>query len=78
MKLRLDDTEGARKDLNEAEGILDNFDSVETEVHAAFYRRNADYFQVESPDKSSVDNSLLIICRPKPTSHRITKTLYST
>jgi len=46
VKLRLQDTEGARKDLQKAETILDTFDSVETEVHAAFYRTNASYFQV--------------------------------
>jgi len=46
VKLRLQDAEGARKDLQKAETILDTFDSVETEVHAAFYRTNASYFQV--------------------------------
>lgn len=40
------DLPAARKLLDEAEGILDNFDSVETVVHASFYRENADYFQV--------------------------------
>lgn len=46
VKLRLKDTEGARADLQKAESILDTFDSVETEVHAAFYRTNASYYQV--------------------------------
>ena len=41
--------EGARKDLNKAESILDTFDSVETEVHATFYRINASYYQVGRP-----------------------------
>ena len=46
VKLRLQDLDGARKDLDTAEGILDNFDSVESEVHAAFYRTSAGYYQV--------------------------------
>ena len=46
MKLQLQDVIGARKDLDAAESILDTFDSVETEVHAAFYRTNATYYQV--------------------------------
>ena len=46
VKLRLSDYEGARKDLDKAESILDTFDSVETEVHATFYRTNARYYQV--------------------------------
>lgn len=46
VKLELKDTEGARKELDNAEKILDNFDSVETIVHAAFYRVNAEYYQV--------------------------------
>lgn len=46
VKLRLGDYDGARKDLDKAESILDLFDSVETEVHATFYRTNASYYQV--------------------------------
>jgi 26S proteasome regulatory subunit N9 len=48
VKLRLQDYTGARKDLDVAESILDTFDSVETEVHASFYRTNASYYQVIS------------------------------
>lgn len=36
----------ARKLLDECEGILEHFDSVETVVHASFYRENASYFHV--------------------------------
>ena len=46
VKLELKDLEGARKDLDKSERILDSFDSVETVVHAAFYRVNAEYYQV--------------------------------
>lgn len=46
MKLELKDLEGARKELEKSEKVLDGFDSVETIVHAAFYRTNAEYYQV--------------------------------
>ncbi|KAH7322972.1 proteasome component region PCI [Stachybotrys elegans] len=45
VKLSLGDLDGARKDLDAAERILDSFDSVETVVHAAFYDANASYYQ---------------------------------
>ncbi|KAI9897104.1 hypothetical protein N3K66_008126 [Trichothecium roseum] len=45
VKLGLGDTDGARKDLDDAEKLLDSFDSVETVVHAAFYDANANYYQ---------------------------------
>jgi hypothetical protein len=46
VKLELKDLEGSRKDLDTSEKILDGFDSVETIVHAAFYRVSAEYHQV--------------------------------
>lgn len=46
VKLELKDLEGTRKDLDKSEKILDGFDSVETIVHASFYRVNAEYYQV--------------------------------
>jgi len=46
VKLELKDLEGARKELEKSEKVLDGFDSVETIVHAAFYRTNAAYYQV--------------------------------
>ena len=45
VRLRLGQTAEARKDLNKCESILDTFDSVETVVHASFYRVSADYYQ---------------------------------
>jgi hypothetical protein len=51
VKLELKDLDGARKDLDKSEKILDGFDSVETIVHAAFYRVNAEYYQVCHPAK---------------------------
>jgi 26S proteasome regulatory subunit N9 len=45
VKLSLNDLDAARTDLDEAERLLDSFDSVETIVHAAFYDANASYYQ---------------------------------
>lgn len=49
VKLRLKDFEGARKDLDTCQSILDTFDSVENVVHASFYKVNADYYHVCEP-----------------------------
>lgn len=46
VNLHLKNLEGARTELDRAEAILDGFDSVETVVHATFYRINADYYHV--------------------------------
>jgi len=61
VKLRLSDTASARKDLDTAEGILDTFDSVETEVHATFYRVNASYHQATSDYGAYYKNALLYL-----------------
>ncbi|KAL8717002.1 MAG: hypothetical protein Q9225_005719 [Loekoesia sp. 1 TL-2023] len=61
VKLRLQDFAGARKDLDTAESILDSFDSVETEVHAAFYRTNASYYQAKAEFGSYYKNALLYL-----------------
>lgn len=52
-KLQKDDEEGAQKDLVQCESILDNFDSVETSVHAAFYRVYGDYYQAREGNTES-------------------------
>jgi 26S proteasome regulatory subunit N9 len=62
VKLELKNLEGARKDLDKAEKILDSFDSVETIVHAAFYRVNAEYYQVRLitlAGRASINNTSL-------------------
>jgi 26S proteasome regulatory subunit N9 len=61
VKLRLHDIEGARKDLNKAETILDTFDSVETEVHATFYRTNASYYQAKEEFAAYYRKALLYL-----------------
>ncbi|KAG0647345.1 putative 26S proteasome regulatory subunit rpn9 [Hyphodiscus hymeniophilus] len=61
VKLELNDLESARKDLDKSEKILDGFDSVETIVHAAFYRVNAEYYQSKSEFASYYRNALLYL-----------------
>ncbi|KAK1777646.1 hypothetical protein QBC45DRAFT_479037 [Copromyces sp. CBS 386.78] len=61
VKLDLSDLDGARKDLDTAERILDNFDSVESVVHAAFYDTNANYFQAKSDSGAYYKNALLYL-----------------
>ncbi|KAH8791644.1 hypothetical protein BGZ57DRAFT_604723 [Hyaloscypha finlandica] len=61
VKLELKDLEGARKDLDKSEKILDGFDSVETIVHAAFYRVNAEYYQSKLEFASYYRNALLYL-----------------
>lgn len=46
VKLSLKDLDGAQIDLATCQRVLDTFDSVETVVHASFYKVNADYYHV--------------------------------
>ncbi|KAL2024761.1 hypothetical protein VTK56DRAFT_5582 [Thermocarpiscus australiensis] len=61
VKLDLNDLDGARKDLDRAERVLDSFDSVETIVHAAFYGANANYYQAKADFGSYYRNALLYL-----------------
>ncbi|KAF7912461.1 uncharacterized protein EAF01_001482 [Botrytis porri] len=61
VKLELQDQDGARKYLDKSEKILDGFDSVETIVHAAFYRVNAEYYQSKLEFASYYKNALLYL-----------------
>ena len=61
VKLRLQDLTSARKDLDTAERILETFDSVETEVHATFYRINASYHQASLDFAAYYKNALLYL-----------------
>ncbi|WYZ43043.1 hypothetical protein EsH8_VI_000742 [Colletotrichum jinshuiense] len=61
VKLDLEDMDGARKDLDTAERILDRFDSVETIVHAAFYDANANYYQRKMDFAAYYRNALLYL-----------------
>lgn len=48
VKQRLQDFDGAKKDLEMCQRVLDSFDAVETVVHASFYKVNADYYHVST------------------------------
>ncbi|KMU76302.1 26S proteasome non-ATPase regulatory subunit 13 [Coccidioides immitis RMSCC 3703] len=61
VKLRLEDFEGSRKDLDASQAALDSFDSVENVVHAAFYKVNADYYHAKMEFASYYKNALLYL-----------------
>lgn len=61
VKLKMDIENEARKDLDKAQTTLDTFDTVETEVHAAFYRVNAKYYQVSGDFAAYYKNALLYL-----------------
>ncbi|KAF2814260.1 uncharacterized protein BDZ99DRAFT_459966 [Mytilinidion resinicola] len=61
IQLKLKEYEGARKKLDECEKILDTFDSVETVVHASFYRANADYYKHKMDFAAYYKNCLLFL-----------------
>jgi 26S proteasome regulatory subunit N9 len=61
LLLYLDRREETRKQLDECEKILEKFDSVESVVHAAFYKVNADYYQRQLDFASYYKNALLYL-----------------
>lgn len=61
QRLVLDDGDNARKELDKAEKILDTFDSVESVVHASFYRVNAEYYQAKMEFADYYRNALLYL-----------------
>ncbi|KAI5283316.1 26S proteasome regulatory subunit [Ascosphaera aggregata] len=61
QKLRIKDVTGTQQDLATAQSILDTLDSVETVVHAAFYKVNADYYQKKLDLATFYKNALLYL-----------------
>ena len=61
VHLRLDQPSEARQDLDSCEAVLDTFDSVETSVHAAFYRVSADYYQSQQEFANYYRTTLLYL-----------------
>lgn len=61
VKLRLQNLEGAQKDLETCQKTLDTFDSVETIVHASFYKVNADYYHAKEEFAAYYKNALLYL-----------------
>ena len=52
---------GARKDLDLCDTILESFDSVDSSVHASFYNINSDYYQQKREYASYYKNALLYL-----------------
>lgn len=61
VELQLEDLDAARKKLDECETVLDTFDSVETVVHASFYRVNAEYCKKKMDFAAYYRNALLYL-----------------
>ncbi|OJD34756.1 proteasome regulatory particle subunit [Diplodia corticola] len=61
VQLQLRDFPASRKKLDESERILDSFDTVETVVHASFYRVNAEYYKSQQEFASYYKNALLFL-----------------
>ena len=61
VRLDLEQLPAARSELDTAEGILDTFDTVDSEVHASFYRTNAAYYLSSSDYGSYYKNALLYL-----------------
>ncbi len=63
IRLDLSDLDGARKDLDRAERVLDGFDSVPAIVHVAFYGAQAEYYQAKADYGAYYRNALLyLVC----------------
>ena len=76
VNLHLQNLDSARTELDRAEAILDGFDSVETVVHATFYRINADYYHVGYGTWDDTENHMLILFRPNMNSLPTIATLF--
>ncbi|GFF23835.1 proteasome regulatory particle subunit [Aspergillus udagawae] len=61
VKQRLQNLDGAQKDLEVCQKVLDSFDSVETVVHASFYKVNADYYHAKQEFAAYYKNALLYL-----------------
>lgn len=61
IQLQLSDLTSARTTLDKCEAILDNFDSVDSAVHASFYRESADYYQRKQDFGSYYRTTLLYL-----------------
>jgi len=61
VHLKVNNALDARIELDKAQKILDTFDAVETVVHAAFYKVNADYYQAKAEFAPFYKNALLYL-----------------
>ena len=61
VRLDLEDLPAARSELDTAGSILDTFDTVDSEVHASFYRTNAAYYLASADYGAYYKNALLYL-----------------
>ncbi|CAG8573312.1 538_t:CDS:2 [Ambispora leptoticha] len=61
FKLLLRDLEGTKTAMDQCEKILDTFDSVETVIHASFYRVCADFYKAKAEYAEYYKNALLYL-----------------
>lgn len=74
LRPAIHDEEGAKKKLDECEQILDSFDSVETVVHASFYRTSAEYYKVRCIPSRTLPGPLLTSHSQSTSSQPTTRT----
>lgn len=61
FRLLVGDLEGTQKAMEECGKILDNFDRVETIIHASYYRVSGDYYKAKADYADYYKNSLLYL-----------------
>lgn len=61
FKLLLGDTDSTKAAMDSCGAILDTFDSVETAVHASYYRVSGDYYKAKAEYANYYKNSLLYL-----------------
>ncbi|CAJ0758130.1 2423_t:CDS:2 [Entrophospora sp. SA101] len=61
IKLMLNDLEGTKSAIDECEKILDSFDSVETIIHASYYRVCAEFYKVKAEYAEYYKSALLYL-----------------
>lgn len=61
VRLLLGNTDGAKQSIQKAGEALDEFDSVDTIIHASYYRISADYHKAKAEYTSYYRNALLFL-----------------
>ncbi|ORX93525.1 PCI-domain-containing protein [Basidiobolus meristosporus CBS 931.73] len=61
FRLLLNDLESTKEAMDSSEKILEGFDSVETIIHASFYRVSAQYFKAKADFVQYYKNALLFL-----------------
>lgn len=59
--LKIKEIKLVKKTIDESETILDTFDSVDTSIHASFYRVSAEYYKGQADYAQYYKNALLYL-----------------